>query len=193
MSTTLVDRRTRNRGRITGLPTWSAIGIVVAALVTGLLLSLTFGGIGGVFLWCFAVSAIIVTLFVDPRGLFLTVASLPLLFGAGLMAASWAIERAGASEGTPLFSRTTALITVYPLTQYFPWLAVVTVICFCIAAVRLVLLRRRMSRQEQLAQYRRARMVDSDRRNRSLSSSARRRSGQLTVQELLERNQNRQR
>lgn len=190
MSTTVADR---HPGRFSGLPTWSAIAIVCAALVTGLLLSLTMVSIGAAFLWLFAVSSVVVTLLVNPRGLFLTVASLPLLFGVGLLAASWAVNRAQSAEGAPLFTRTTVLITLYPLTQFFPWVALVTVLCAVIAVVRLMLLRRRGALQERSAQSLRTRMADADRRNRSLSSSARRRSEQLTVQELLERNRSRDR
>lgn len=193
MSAIIAERRARNRSRFTGLPTWSAIAIIAAALITGLLLSLAFQGVGAAYLWCFALGAVLVTLLVNPRGLFLTVASLPLLFGIGLLASSWSVERSLASEGTPLFSRTTALITVYPLTQYFPWLAIVTVLCAVIAVVRLVLLRRRVSSQERVARDQRERMAASDRRNRALSTSARRRSEQLTVQELIERNRSRER
>ncbi|AIT60668.1 DUF6542 domain-containing protein [Corynebacterium doosanense] len=191
MSAIVAERHSRNRGRFTGLPTWSAIAVVAAALITGLLLSLALQGVGLPFLWCFVVASVIVTLLVNPRGLFLTVASLPLLFGLALPAASWAVERSLATEGTPLMSRTTALITVYPLTQYFPWLAITTALCAVIAVIRVVLLRRRTTQQERTARDQRERLDASNRRNRSLSTSARRRSEQLTVQELLERNQSR--
>lgn len=167
---------------------WSAFAVLVAALATGLLLSVATGGLGLAFLVCFALAALVVTLLVDPRGIFLVVASLPFLFGLATVLTSWSVGRAQASQGAPLFSRATAVTALYPLTQHFPWLVTVTVLAVLVGLVRLWLLRRRNAKMERRARERRRRVAEADRRNRTLSSTARRRSEQITVEELLARN-----
>lgn len=169
--------------------------MIVASLITGLLVSLYFQDVGLVFLLCFTVGSIASTVFVNFRGMFLTVASIPVLFAVGLLASSWAVAQAQSSGSAPLLSRATALTTVYPLTQHFPWLAAVTVIAVLIAVLRHQLMRRRVKDAEREAEEMRVRNAEADRRNRTLSQSARRRisrtdpvTGQITVEELLARN-----
>ncbi len=81
MSTPTHRSRARPDARNAGLPTWSGIAIVIAALITGLLLSINAQSIGTPYLICFGVAAVVVALFTEARGLFLVVASLPLVFG----------------------------------------------------------------------------------------------------------------
>lgn len=189
MSTPNSARRSASPGTpFRGLPLWSALTILVAALITGLLLSLATGGLGLAFLGCFAVAAIVVTLLVEPRGVFLTVACMPFFFGVATVFTSWFIGRAQASEGAPLLSRASIVTAIYPLTQHFPWMAIVTAIAIAIGVIRLWLLHRHSARQERAAALQRRRTFEADRRNRALSSRARRRSEQITVEELLARN-----
>lgn len=185
-----IHRRPAPDPHFSGLPLWSAFAILIAALVTGLLVSLATGGLGLTFLVCFAVASLLMTLLVDPRGIFLTVASLPLLFGLGTVLTAWSVGRVQASDGAPLFSRATVVTALYPLTEHFPWMAVVTLVAVVIGVARLWLLRRRRAELERQAIESRRRTAEADRRNRTLSSSARKRADQITVEELLSRNRN---
>ena len=124
-----------------GLPTGSAIGINFAALLTAVAVSAFSDGAlwpCGIF---FALSLIATTLLVNPRGIFLTVATAPLLFAAaataiGVLGAGDQLSAGGAS------SRAAQLLVVYPLVQLFPWLATVTALAAALGWGRVQLIRR---------------------------------------------------
>lgn len=183
----------RRQPGTTGLPTWSGIAIVLAALITGLLLSINAQAIGWPFLLCFAVAGIVVALATEARGLFLTIAAMPLLFGTMTVLTSWMVGRSLASDGTPAFSTTSIVTAIYPLAQFFPVLGGVTLIAAIIAAVRIWLLRRNGRAREETAIEVRRRTAEADRRNRDTVSRARSRANQVTVEELLARNRDRDR
>jgi len=183
----------RQQPGTTGLPTWSGIAIVLAALITGLLLSINAQAIGWPFLLCFAVAGIVVALATEARGLFLTIASMPLLFGTMTVLTSWMVGRSLASDGTPAFSTTSIVTAIYPLAQFFPVLGGVTLIASIIAAVRIWLLRRNGRAREESAIEVRRRTAEADRRNRDTVTRARSRANQVTVEELLARNRERDR
>jgi len=184
--------RSRSRARSTGLPTWSGIAIVLAALITGLLLSINGQAVGLPYLLCFGVAALVVALVTEVRGLFLTVASIPLLFGVMTVVSAWAVTRPLASEGTAAFSMTSIATAVFPLAQFFPALMSVTSAAAAIALLR-VWLSRRSGRAAQSAEMQdRRRTAEANRRNRDTVSRARRRTNQVTVEELLARNRERQ-
>lgn len=183
----------RQQPGTTGLPTWSGIAIVLAALITGLLLSINAQAIGWPFLLCFAVAGIVVALATEARGLFLTIASMPLLFGTMTVLTSWMVGRSLASDGTPAFSTTSIVTAIYPLAQFFPVLGGVTLVAAIIAAVRIWLLRRNGRAREESAIEVRRRTAEADRRNRDTVSRARSRANQVTVEELLARNRERDR
>lgn len=183
----------RQQPGTTGLPTWSGIAIVLAALITGLLLSINAQAIGWPFLLCFAVAGIVVALATEARGLFLTIASMPLLFGTMTVLTSWMVGRSLASDGTPAFSTTSIVTAIYPLAQFFPVLGGVTLVAAIIAAVRIWLLRRNGRAREESAIEVRRRTAEADRRNRDTVTRARSRANQVTVEELLARNRERDR
>lgn len=191
MSTPTHRSRAAKDARSTGLPTWSGIAIVLAALVTGLLLSVNAQTIGTPYLICFAVAALLVALFTEARGLFLVVASLPLLFGVMTVGSSWAVTRSLAAEGTDAFSTTTILTSLFPLVQYFPALFAVTAATIFIAVGRVWLLRRSGRARDKAAIANRRRTSEADRVNRDTATRARRRTNQVTVDELLARNRSR--
>lgn len=191
MSTSTHRSRATKDARSTGLPTWSGIAIVLAALVTGLLLSVNAQTIGTPYLICFAVGAILVALFNEARGLFLVVASLPLLFGVMTVGSSWAVTRSLAAEGTNAFSTTTILTSLFPLVQYFPVLFAVTAAAIFIAVGRIGLLRRSDRVRKNAALANRRRTAEADRVNRDTATRARRRTNQVTVDELIARNRSR--
>lgn len=192
MSTPSHRSRSRSRARSTGLPTWSGIAIVLAALITGLLLSINGQAVGLPYLLCFGVAALVVALVTEVRGLFLTVASIPLLFGVMTVVSAWAVTRPLASEGTAAFSMTSIATAVFPLAQFFPALMSVTSAAAAIALLR-VWLSRRSGRAARSAEMQdRRRTAEANRRNRDTVSRARRRTNQVTVEELLARNRERQ-
>ena len=192
MSTPSHRSRSRSRARSTGLPTWSGIAIVLAALITGLLLSINGQAVGLPYLLCFGVAALVVALVTEVRGLFLTVASIPLLFGVMTVVSAWAVTRSLASEGTAAFSMTSIATAVFPLAQFFPALMSVTSAAAAIALLR-VWLSRRSGRAARSAEMQdRRRTAEANRRNRDTVSRARRRTNQVTVEELLARNRERQ-
>ncbi|AGF72019.1 DUF6542 domain-containing protein [Corynebacterium halotolerans] len=183
--------RSRQATVFTGLPTWSGIAIVLAALVTGLLISLSVQQIGLPFLVCFILSGLFVALLTEPRGLFLTVASMPVLFAAMTVLTAWSVARSTAPEGSAAFSTTSIVTGVYPLLEFFPVLFSVSAGAGAIAILRLWLLRRSGRARDLAAQRTRRRDAENEQRNRATVSRARRRTNQVTVEELLERNRRR--
>lgn len=160
---------------------------MLAGLLTGLIISLYFQEISLLYLVFFAVTTVFVAMFVESRGLFLTVVSIPLLFTAMTVATAWAITQSLSVEGSDPFSTTAILTAVYPLTQYFPWLLAVTLICLLIAVIRLWLLRRAARKRREQERRRRRRARARDRRGRAAAADAREHSSQITVEELLAR------
>ncbi|QGU04164.1 DUF6542 domain-containing protein [Corynebacterium comes] len=191
MSTPTHRSRTRQDVRNAGLPTWSGVAIVIAALITGLLLSVNAQTIGTPYLVCFGVAAIVVALFTEARGLFIVVASLPLLFGIMTVVSSWTVTRSLAAEGSAAFSTTTILTALFPLAQFFPVMFGVSAAAAIIAVLRIWLLRRSGRARDAAAIEHRRRASEADRVNRDTASRARRRTNQVTVEELLARNRSR--
>lgn len=193
------DSQRSGAGGFPGIPVWSGPAIVFAALVTGLLLSLASGSVSTAYLVCFVVAGVAVALLTTARGLFLTVASIPLLFGVLTPVASWLVNQAGtgAAQG---FSTTAVVTAVYPLTQFFPVLAAVTVGAAVIAVLRLWLLKRRTRARAAAVRETRRRNAEAERRNRDTTTRARRQSTRtrpprsertgerVTVEELMKRN-----
>lgn len=183
--------RRKQSPRFTGLPTWSGIAVVFAALVTGLLLSVNAQQVSWPFLLCFGLAAIVVALLTEARGLYLTVATLPALFGLMTVVTSWAVGRSIAGEGSEAFSITSIATAVYPLAEFFPVLFFVTAGAALIAVIRLWLLKRSGQALDAAAIERRRRTAEADRRNRADVSRVRNKTQQITVDELIQRNRSR--
>lgn len=183
--------RPASRSRFTGLPVAAALAIVIAALITGTLISMYDQQVGSIYLLCFAVSAVVVALFVEPRGLFVTIAMTPIFFGLFTVISAWLVSQTWAADGADPFSPTAILTSLYPLTQFFPWLAWTTIICVIIGTVRIWLLRRSEDRAKQARVRQRREAAERNRIESRRAVDARRRSSQITVQELLERNRER--
>ncbi len=170
-----------------GLPTVSSIGIIFAALLTGVVIALSAGYIGWPLLVLFSVAVIAVTTLVDPRGLFLTVAATPLLFvaallGFGVLSARDQLGAAGAGGKTAL------LMVLYPVIEHFPILFTVTAGALVIAVVRYWLIQRHNDAVLRRERAQRRRMNQSNRRTNYEGRRARERSkGGITVDELLKR------
>lgn len=183
---------------LTGFSVGSGIGILIAALVTGGLISLYTENIGWPFLAVFAAAAVVVVTFVDPKGLFLTVASIPVLYTFFLLLTGGLSAYFDLPEGQTSIGRTQAVLILYPLLQYYPVLLVVTLGALFIAVARYRLLKRHneeILRREEM-QRRRASETNRKTRREATRSRERTRSSQsgdsrpVSVSELVNRTRN---
>ena len=94
-------------------------------------------------------------------GLFLIVASAPLLFVLAVMAAGWVMSRgeiaAGGASG-----KTALLLVIYPVTEYFPLLFAVTAGSIVIAVVRIQLIKRQNAARARRETAARTEMSESN-------------------------------
>ncbi|WP_323373338.1 DUF6542 domain-containing protein [Corynebacterium antarcticum] len=174
-------RRPGPSARRAGIPTWCCPVIMILALAVGTFVSIDQQQISAVYLTLFAASALGCTLFVTPRGLWLTTAGVPLLFGVATPVAAWTIARSSAAEGSDAFSATGIATAIYPLAQHFPILAATTVGCILIAVLRLTRVRQLQAMAEHTHRQARKQITDAEQRNiattaraRSVSARARR-------------------
>ena len=153
---------------------------------TGVLLSLSTGVIGWPFLALYAVAVIVVATLVNPRGLFLNVASAPILFVIAVVVAGWVMSRteiaAGGSSG-----KAALLLVFYPVTELFPVLFAVTLGSIVIAFVRIRLIKRHNAQLLRRETAERTRINRSNRRTNSEGRRARERAKAVSVDELLRR------
>lgn len=175
------------------LPVWTSIAVIMAALVTGLLISSITASVGWPFLICFILGAIAASLIVHVRGLFLTVASIPLLFSIAIFITSWVVSRASAGEGSPMLSATILVTSAYPLLQVFPHLAITLLGCIAIAVFRLYRAKQKATSISSKEMVNRRTMAESNRRNTQTTSRARKTTERLSVAELVERSKNNKR
>ena len=159
-----------------GLPTGSAIGILFAALFTGALLSIYSGVIGWPLLTCFIIATLVVTTLVNPKGLFLTVASAPILLFLTVLATGYVISRSEIAVGG-----------VSSKAAVFPVLFTVTVGAVIIAVARYKLVERQNRARTRTETFERHQVAESNRRAASQSRRARERTSSVSVQELLNR------
>ena len=172
------------------LPVWTSIAVIVAALATGLIISTITASVGWPFLICFILGAVAASAMVHVRGLFLTVASIPLLFSIAIFITSWLVSRATAADGSPLFSTTILVTSAYPLLEVFPQLAITVIICVIIAVFRLYRAKQKATRISSKELVNRRSMAESNRRNSETTSRARKTTERLSVAELVERSKN---
>lgn len=171
-----------------------------------MLLSLLLGEVGLPYQLLFIICSLGVALLIEARGLFLTVASMPILFGIFTPLTAWFVSQQGISGGQGV-SATAILTAIYPLAEMFPTLAMVTLVATLIAVLRIVLLRRNQQNLQTNGEQIRRAQREADLANASVASRARaqsarvrpsRRSGspgsstsQVTVDELIRRSQQR--
>ena len=179
---------------LSGFSTGSGIAIIVAALVTGGLIALYNEAVGLPFLVLFTVASIVVTTFVNPRGLFVTVASIPLLYTFFLLLTGTLIAHFQLPEGQTSLGKTAAVLILYPLTQYFPVLLFAVLGSILIALLRYHLLKKQ-NEEIRAHEERHRRSVSATNRRTSLEASRLRQRGsdkKVTVEELLARRAERQ-
>lgn len=178
-----------------GLPLWSGLSILIAALITGLLLSLHFGVIAWPFLALFIASSLIVILVVNPRSLFLTASFIPILFAVFTTITGYFLVKQSAPQQSAGLNKTQLITVFYPLLQLFPYLASVTVGVVLIAGLRIAILKQRSVKTRSIAHADRVHREQSDARNRASVKKARRQlrsttapgSKQVTVEDLMRR------
>lgn len=168
-----------------GLPTGSGIGIVFAALFTGVLLSLSAGVISWPLLALYAAAVILVATLVNPKGLFLNVAAAPLLFVVAVVVAGYIMSADSISGGSS--GKAAHLLAFYPVAEFFPVLFTVTAGSIAIAAVRIWLIERRNKAIREYETAERSRQNASNRRTNTQGRRARERTQAVPVQELLAR------
>lgn len=188
-----------SKSTLSGFSTGSGIGIIIAALVTGGLIALYNEAVGMPFLVLFALASIIVTTFVNPKGLFITVASIPVLYTFFLLLTCTLNAYFQLPDGQTSLGKTSALLILYPLTQYFPVLLFVALGTLLIALLRhrllkkqneYILAREERQRRNASASNRRTRYEASRSRQRTTRSDST--DTKVTVEELLARRGERQ-
>ncbi|MHA2788566.1 DUF6542 domain-containing protein [Corynebacterium sp. S7] len=180
-------RSRRSSSEFEGLSLYSSIGIIIAALLTGLLISWYFHTLGWPFLALFVVSSVVVTLLTNPKNLYLVVILIPILFTVFLVITSWVVNWADLPDYGDPFSTTSLLLSVYPLVQHFPVLAVTFLGCIAIALVRIRLLKRynKVAAEKLLSE--RQQVSRGNHENNRTARRAREQSRQVSVQELVNR------
>ncbi|MDY6049773.1 MAG: DUF6542 domain-containing protein [Corynebacterium sp.] len=141
-----------------GLPLWSGMSILAAALLTGALLSLSAGRLGGTFLICFGLGAAAVIAFIRPTRMFLMVALIPIIYAIITPLGGWIVT------GQGQFSTTAFLAGGYPLFQFFPILILVSLGALALGylRVRLVQANRVSAERQSTAANRRRRQANSE-------------------------------
>lgn len=175
-----------------GIPLWSALSILIAALATGVLLSVLGSDLGWQYLACFAVGALLTSLLVEVRGLSIFAACVPIFFAFATPVASWFVSDSmapDASKGS--LGRADMVAAVYPLAVFFPALLIVTLLVCFIGLLRYLAARNRArARAAALARARRKEQ-SADRANVAATTRVRTRRArgerpqQVTVDELL--------
>ncbi|MDO4927587.1 MAG: hypothetical protein Q3976_00750 [Corynebacterium sp.] len=173
-----------------GIPLRISLAILATAILVGFLLSIGSHTISSLVLIVYILAALSVTVLSQPRNLFIVVSCVPIGLSATLILAGWMTTGAG--------SGITEIVTaIYPFTQHFPVMILLTIGCVAIAFVRLYLLRRRDQITSQSRSNQRTAEKIQAQRNVAATTKSRRQAtnaaNQVTVQDLLARRNNRQR
>lgn len=165
-----VQRGVRNRGmaEVTHddspahwFPVWAPALVMLAIVFTGLVLANGDTTIPTLFFGLFAVGMIASTVFVEPRGLFITVASFPLFYLFGSLLIGWF-----SSGRATIASRKTKVITsIYPAIEHYLWLLIPFLVALGIAIFRWWNFRESLTRKAAKLEMQRRRRSESDRSN----------------------------
>ncbi|WP_282940435.1 DUF6542 domain-containing protein [Corynebacterium auriscanis] len=167
-------------------PVWAPPLVMAAVILTGLVLALSSHAIPTSYFVLFAVATIACAFFVDPRGLFLTVAAIPVYYVVGTFIVGWfATSGSGATPGR----KARILTAAYPTVEHFLWLLVSFLIALAIAMFRWWFYREELARRAAREAFARRRRVASERTNRESYTRARTRS----IEELREASERRRR
>ena len=142
-------------------PVWAPALVMLAIVFTGLVLANGDRTIPTLFFGLFAVGMIASTIFVEPRGLFITVASFPLFYLFGSLLIGWF-----SSGKATIASRKTKVITsIYPAIEHYLWLLIPFLIAVGIAVFRWWSFRESLTRKAAKLEMQRRRRSESDRSN----------------------------
>ena len=142
-------------------PVWAPALVMLAIVFTGLVLANGDRTIPTLFFGLFAVGMIASTIFVEPRGLFITVASFPLFYLFGSLLIGWF-----SSGKATIASRKTKIITsIYPAIEHYLWLLIPFLIAVGIAVFRWWSFRESLTRKAAKLEMQRRRRSESDRSN----------------------------
>lgn len=155
-----------------GLPTWLGVLVPALALAIGGAVSVVSGELGATYSVCFVAAAILAALFVEGRGLFLTVCALPLVYVLATFGVSLIINN-NATVNQSAFSKSSLITSAVPVAEQFPVLAATTIVALIIAVVRYWLLRRNLEEYYRRLERRRARAASRAAASRAGSRAAR--------------------
>ena len=142
-------------------PVWAPALVMLAIVFTGLALANGDTTIPTLFFGLFAVGMIASTIFVEPRGLFITVASFPLFYLFGSLLIGWY-----SSGRATIASRKTKVITsIYPAIEHYLWLLIPFLVAAGIAVFRWWNFRESLTRKAAKLEMQRRRRSESDRSN----------------------------
>lgn len=142
-------------------PVWAPALVMLAIVFTGLVLANGDTTIPTLFFGLFAVGMIASTIFVEPRGLFITVASFPLFYLFGSLLIGWF-----SSGRATIASRKTKVITsIYPAIEHYLWLLIPFLVAVGIAVFRWWNFRESLARKAAKLEMQRRRRSESDRSN----------------------------
>ncbi|AKK10798.1 DUF6542 domain-containing protein [Corynebacterium uterequi] len=187
MTTANQHPRANTPSSFDGFSLQSSVSIIIAGAVTGVLVSLALKAVGYGFLLPYSLAAVGATLMVRPRGIFITCAVVPAVFGVGIFGAGLVVaERM--SAGDPFgISVSELLSAVIPITTNFPWLLALTLLVVTIGIGRVYLLKRRAELDARRSRTARRRATAATSRTQTLSRAARSRNEQASVEEILQR------
>lgn len=163
-------QRKSSAAQSSGLPSVAlgkGLGLLAAILLTGALISILMGTIGWAYLAFLVIGSLLVALLVEERGLFLTVAAIPTLYGITVVLAGFFITKANLPEGASPFSKTAIVTAAFPLVQNFLWLLIAVVGAGVIGWLRWVRYRRTARRTAEMETASRRTEAEQDRRNRA--------------------------
>lgn len=167
-------------------PVWAPPLVMIAVILTGLVLAISSHAIPTSYFVLFAIATIACTIFVEPRGLFLTVAAIPVYYVLGTFIVGWF---ASSGTGSVTGRKARLLTAAYPTVEHFLWLLFSFLIAVGIALVRWWIYREELARRAAREAFARRRRVNSDRTNREAYTRARTRS----IEELREASERRRR
>ncbi|UQZ27654.1 hypothetical protein CACC_04700 [Corynebacterium accolens] len=142
------------------------LGLLAALLITGALISILAGSIGWMYFAFLIISSLLIALIVEERGLFLSIASIPIFYAVTVVTAGIVITKSNAPEGTS-FSKTSLLTSVYPLVQNFVWLLIAVLGAAAIGILRWMRFRKTAQRAVKQQKVSRRADMKRDRQNRA--------------------------
>lgn len=153
-------------------PAWGPALIMLGVAVTGFILGLQSNQVPHIFFVLFALAALAVTVLVEPRALFLTVASLPLYYLVSSALIGWNVSSSPAGTSQ---RRTKIIHAFYPAVEHYLWLLVPFILACLIAAARWWFYRDALTRSITQAEFQRRRLAHAERTNRERYNKVRQR------------------